>query len=145
MEHAVEIQPNTAQVAAVVSPFRRRKRGKKLPAHAFDRRTRMGRRAVQLAATFNARLGEDAGDLVLQVQVERAAQLVAYSEVLSARALRADPAVCPDDVVRLTRLADISVRRLNLDRHKRRLPRLPEYLEMDEVERQQAFGEEAAP
>jgi hypothetical protein len=106
------------QVDAVVSPGRRRKRPKKLPAHAFDRRTRMGRRAVQLAATFSQRLGEDAADPILQVQIERAAQLVAYSEVLSARALRADPAVCPDDVIRASRAADHAMRRLNLDRHK---------------------------
>ena len=113
----------------MVSPTRRRKRGKKLPAHAFDRRTRTGRRAVQLAATFSQRLGDDAGDLVLQVQVERAAQLVAYSEVLSARALRADPAVNPDDVIRASRAADHAMRRLHLDRHvAQRPPTLAEYL-----------------
>jgi hypothetical protein len=118
------------QVDAVVSPTRRRKRPKKLPAHAFDRRTRMGRRAVQLAATFSQRLGDDAGDLVLQVQVERAAQLVAYSEVLSARALRADPAVCPDDVIRASRAADHAMRRLRLDRNvAQRVQTLDEYLD----------------
>lgn len=105
------------QVDAAVSPARRRKRTKRLPAHVFDRRTRMGRRAVQLAATFCARLGEDASDPILQVQVERAAQLVAYSEVLQARALRGQ-AISPDDVIRASRAADHAMRRLNLDRHQ---------------------------
>jgi hypothetical protein len=116
----------------VVSPTRRRKRGKKLPAHAFDRRTRTGRRAVQLAATFSQRLGDDAGDPILQVQVERAARLVAFSEHLSARALRADPAISPDDVVRASRAADHAMRRLHLDRHVRRPPTLAEYIGVDD-------------
>jgi hypothetical protein len=123
------------QVDAVVSPARRRKRPKKLPAHAFDRRTRMGRRAVQLAATFGQRLGEDAADPILQVQIERAARLVAYSEQLSARALRADPAVCPDDVIRASRAADHAMRRLNLDRHKAQLT-TPTFTQLLAAERQ---------
>jgi hypothetical protein len=98
-------------------PARRRHRGPK-PREPFDKRTLLGRRVVELAATFSTRLGEDAGDPILQVQVERAARLVAYSEVLSARALRADPAICPDDVIRASRAADHAMRRLNLDRHK---------------------------
>src|SRR4051794_28293216 len=73
------------QVDSAVSPVHRRKRPKKLPAHAFDRRTRMGRRAVPLAATFGRRLGQDAADPILQVQIERAARLVAFSKQLSAR------------------------------------------------------------
>ena len=96
---------------------RRTKRTPKKP-QPFDKRTLVGRRVVELAATFCARLGEDASDPILQVQVERAARLVAYSEQLSARALRADPAVCPDDVIRASRAADHAMRRLNLDRHR---------------------------
>jgi hypothetical protein len=105
------------QVDAAVPPVRRRHRGPK-PRQPFDKRTLLGRRVVELAATFSARLGEDASDPILQVQVERAARLVAYSEQLSARALRADPAVSPDDVIRASRAADHAMRRLNLDRHK---------------------------
>jgi hypothetical protein len=73
---------------------------------------------VELAATFSTRLGEDAADPILQVQVERAARLVASSEQLSARALRLDPTISPDDVIRSSRAADHALRRLNLDRHK---------------------------
>jgi hypothetical protein len=105
------------QIAAVMPLVRRRRRGPK-PRQPFDKRTLLGRRVVALAATFCARLGEDASDPILQVQVERAARLVAFSEQLSARALRADPAVCPDDVIRASRAADHAMRRLNLDRHK---------------------------
>ena len=109
------------QVDAVLPRWRqypRRNKRTPKPRQPFDKRTLLGRRVVELAATFSARLGEDAGDPILQVQVERAARLVAFSEQLSARALRADPAVCPDDVIRASRAADHAMRRLNLDRHK---------------------------
>jgi hypothetical protein len=115
------------QVDAVVPPIRRRHRGPK-PREPFDKRTLLGRRVVELAATFSTRLGEDAGDPILQVQVERAARLVAFSEQLSARALRADPAVCPDDVIRASRAADHAMRRLNLDRRKAQAPSLTQLL-----------------
>ena len=105
------------QVDAVVPPIRRRHRGPK-PREPFDKRTLLGRRVVELAATFSTRLGEDAADPILQVQVERAARLVASSEQLSARALRLDPTISPDDVIRSSRAADHALRRLNLDRHK---------------------------
>jgi hypothetical protein len=95
---------------------RRNKRTPK-PRQPFDKRTMLGRRVVELATTFCARLGEDASDPILLVQVERAARLVAYSEVLSAKALRADPAVSADDVIRASRAADHAMRGLRLDRH----------------------------
>jgi hypothetical protein len=90
----------------------------------------LGRRVVELVATFSRRLGEDASDPILQVQVERAARLVAFSEQLSARALRADPCVSPDDVIRASRAADHAMRRLQLDRHKTQpqTPTLSDYL-----------------
>ena len=109
------------QVDAVLPRWKRYPRRNKRtpkPHQPFDKRTLVGRRVVELAATFCARLGQDASDPILQVQVERAARLVAYSEQLSARALRADPAVCPDDVIRASRAADHAMRRLNLDRHR---------------------------
>jgi hypothetical protein len=43
---------------------------------------------------------------------------VALSEAASARALRADPKVSLDDIVRLQRAAVAAMRRLHLDRHK---------------------------
>jgi hypothetical protein len=104
-------------IDATVPPIHRRHRGPK-PRQPFDKRTLLGRRVVELAATFCARLGEDASDPILQVQIERAARLVAYSEQLSAKALRADPAVSPDDVIRASRAADHAMRGLRLDRHK---------------------------
>ncbi len=118
-----------AHVDAAMPPVRRRRRGPK-PRQPFDKRTLLGRRVVELIATFCARLGEDAGDPVLQVQIERAARLVAFSEQLSARALRADPAVSPDDVIRASRAADHAMRRLQLDRYKAQLttPTLAQYL-----------------
>jgi hypothetical protein len=72
---------------------------------------------VALAATYRARLGAAAADPVVTAAIEKAARLTALAEQAAARALRADPKVTLDDVVRLTRLADLSVRALHLDRH----------------------------
>jgi hypothetical protein len=64
----------------------------------------------------------------LLTAIERAATLQALAEDAAARALRGDPKVAYDDVVRLSRLADISVRRLRLDRHNTPQPKLSDYL-----------------
>lgn len=106
----------SVQLTTLMPPKRRRRRGRK-PRQAFDKRTLLGRRAVQLARVFRARL-PDGDDPVLLVEVERAAHLVALSEAASARALRADPKVSLDDIVRLQRAAVAAMRRLHLDRHK---------------------------
>jgi hypothetical protein len=97
---------------------RKRKPWHKPPRHPYDRRTLLGRRITALAETFRRRIGfeEVAADPVLAAAVERAARLTGLAEQLSA--LCADPAVSPDDVVRMSRLADQAVRRLHLDRHK---------------------------
>jgi len=107
------------------------KRRRPRPGRPFDKRTRTGRRTAELAVHFRARLGvADAGDPLLLAQIEHAARLVALSEAASARALRADPDISLDDVVRLQRLADQSVRRLRLDRHKPpSAPGLADYLD----------------
>jgi len=52
--------------------------------------------------------------------------LTALAEDAAARATRGTATL--DDVVRLTRLADISVRRLRLDRHKTKQASLSDYL-----------------
>ena len=79
-----------AHVDAATEPVRRRKRPKKLPRHAYDRRKRLGRRITALVELFRERLGpaEVAADPVLAAQVERAARLTAIAEEVSARALR---------------------------------------------------------
>src|SRR6476619_1659317 len=77
---------------------------------SIDKRFVIGRRIKQLTATFRARVGLDADqDPLLLAAVEKAARLTALAEDAAARATRADPKVTLDDVVRLTRLADISV------------------------------------
>jgi hypothetical protein len=85
----------------------------------IDKRLVIGRRIKELTATFRARLGLDEADPdpVLLAAIDKAARLTALAEDASARALRADPAISLDDVVRLSRWADLCVRRLHLDRH----------------------------
>jgi hypothetical protein len=96
----------------------------------IDKRSALGRRVTRLAATFRARVGFDANpDPLLLTAIEHAAQLQALAEQAAARALRADPKVAYDDVVRLSRLADHAVRRLRLDqRVKQPPPKLADYL-----------------
>jgi hypothetical protein len=110
-------------VDTAVSPPRRRKRGPKPPRHVFDRRTRVGRRSVELAKAFRERLG--GSDPVMLAMIEKAARLVALSEDASARALNADPRVDMDTLVRLNRLADLALRRLHLDRYRPAPPAQP--------------------
>jgi histidinol-phosphate/aromatic aminotransferase/cobyric acid decarboxylase-like protein len=86
-------------------------------------------RASSAFTRAGARLGSVADDPVMAAAVARAAQLQALAEAASARALRADPKVTLDDVVRLNRLADHAVRALRLNRHNvKRVPTLSEYL-----------------
>jgi hypothetical protein len=97
----------------------------------IDKRFAIGRRFKELALTFRARLGLEADpDPLLLTAIERAATLQALAEDAAARALRADPKVAYDDVVRLSRLADHAVRRLHLDRRNatQKQPSLPDYL-----------------
>jgi hypothetical protein len=103
--------------------------GKRAPV-SIDKRFVIGRRIKQLTAAFCARVGADVDqDPVLLAAVEKAAQLTALAEDAAAKATRADPKVSLDDVVRLTRLADISVRRLRLDqRNVKQPPKLSDYL-----------------
>jgi transposase len=94
---------------------------------SIDKRFVIGRRIKQLTATFRERVGPDADqDPVLLAAVEKAARLTALAEDAAARATRGTATL--DDVVRLTRLADISVRRLRLDRHNTKRASLSDYL-----------------
>ena len=81
----------------------------------------LGRRATKLASIYRERLGltADDADPVLLDAVERAARLTALAEDASARAVRGDPQITLDDVVRLQRVSDLAVRRLHLDKHRK--------------------------
>jgi hypothetical protein len=94
-----------------LSPRSERVRRKKLPRHAYDRRSRLARRIATLAETYRAKLGPVADDPVIAAAITRAAETVALSEDMRARMLRGD-AVSPDDVLRMTRTADFLTRKL---------------------------------
>jgi hypothetical protein len=97
---------------------KKRPKQRRLSRSPFDQRTRAGRRAVELAKSFRARLNPDPSDVPLLAAIEKAARLCALSEDASARALNADPRITLDDVVRLARLSDLAVKRLHLERVK---------------------------
>jgi hypothetical protein len=95
-----------------------RKPNKRRARVTIDKRYALGRRAKQLTAIFRARLGADADDPMMDAAIRRAAELMALAEDMRARMFKGEPGALPDDVVRMQRLADISVGRLQLDRHK---------------------------
>jgi hypothetical protein len=70
-----------------------------------------------LTVHFRQCLGSIADDPVVAGAIERAAQLQALAEAARARALRSDPHVTLDDVVRLNRLSESAVRALRLNQH----------------------------
>ena len=110
------VAESTEVIRAVDAKPRRSSRHRRRARVAIDKRSIVGKRYAELAANFHERLNADQ-DPVLLVAIEKAARFSALAEHAAARALRADPAVSLDDVVRLARWADVCVRRLHLDRH----------------------------
>jgi transposase len=115
---------SAAVASRVPAPKRRNHRKARVQ---IDMRFAIGRRIKELTAAFCERVGPDSDqDPVLLASVDKAARLTALAEDAAARATRGTATL--DDVVRLTRLADISVRRLRLDRHKTKQASLSDYL-----------------
>jgi hypothetical protein len=81
----------------------------------IDYRKRVGKRARELGLHFTAAVSSTGREVTIEltVAIGRAAELVALVEDMRARALRGIN-VNADDLVRMQRLADLSVRRLNL-------------------------------
>src|SRR5262249_48559712 len=89
------------------APKRRRKR-------PIDRRTRLGRRVVELQAKLAAELGGERGLTTSQrLAITRAAQLTAIAEALQQRQLAGEP-VDIDQVVRMSNASARAVAALNL-------------------------------
>jgi hypothetical protein len=112
-----------------VRPAKDRRRTR--PIAPFDKRTRTGRRASELAKVYAACIGESANDPITETAIRRASELRALSEALRARALRGDEMVSADDIVRVERLAEQAERALRLDQRERereRVPSLADYL-----------------
>jgi hypothetical protein len=105
---------------------KRRKRNHRRARKRVDGRTALGLRVKALVACFSDRL-PDADDVMVRTAVQRAAEMVALSEDLRGRMLRGE-LVSADDVLRLTRTADLMVRRLHLDRKPPASNMLFEYL-----------------
>ena len=97
----------------------------------IDYRKRVGKRARELSQHFTAAISASGRELSVElvVAIDKASELVALAEDLRARMLRAEPGANADDLVRLQRLADASVRRLNLPTSaNKQTPTLAEYL-----------------
>lgn len=109
--------------AVAIKPTRNGRRARVL----IDRRYVLGRRVFELVGVFRARVA-DPDDPITAAAIARAAETTALSESLRARMLRGE-AVSPDDVLRLTRTADLLTRRLHLDqRNAKQVPSLADYL-----------------
>jgi hypothetical protein len=97
----------------------------------LDGRSRIMKRAAQLAAHYTTLLdqaGRETTSVPLATAIISASELVALAEHARTRLLRGELGVTPDDVVRMQRLADLSVRRLHLGQRAQRAPTLDEYL-----------------
>ena len=96
----------------------------------IDYRRRVGKRARELSQHFTAALVGSGRELSIElaVAIGKAAELVALVEDMRARALRGVE-INADDLVRMQRLADASVRRLALPATTSKpTPSLAEYL-----------------
>jgi hypothetical protein len=109
----------------------------------LDGRSRIMKRASQLAAHYTTLLdkaGRETTSVPLATAIISAAELVALAEHERTRLLRGEN-VDPDNVIRMQRLADMSVRRLHLDQQAQRPQTLDEYLNVssaDEVDDESA-------
>jgi hypothetical protein len=102
----------------------------------IDYRRRVGKRARELSQHFTAAIVAAGRELSIEliVAIGKAAELVALVEDMRARALRGVD-VNADDLVRMQRLADASVRRLNLPSAANKpTPTLAEYLAVNHAE-----------
>jgi hypothetical protein len=115
MSEAVAGMPAESALGANKVPHRRRRNHRRARVR-IDRRSVLGQRVTELERVFRQRLGDAALDPIVDTALKRAAELTALAEAASGRALRADPGVTLDDVVRLQRTAALAVHRLHLDR-----------------------------
>jgi hypothetical protein len=105
----------------------RRKRSPRRPKP--DGRRWVVRRAKAIAAAFHAQLGARAREPSVALSISKAAELAALAADARSRALRGDPTITADDLVRLGRLATSAERALHLpEPTDARAPSLQEYL-----------------
>jgi hypothetical protein len=114
-----EVPAETSPVASLTPPKKKRNHAKARV--RIDRRNVLGKRIAELRAIFTARAGLDPADPdpVLAAAVEAAARLTGLAEDATAKAARHDPSINLDDLVRLQRVADLAVKRLRLDAHRK--------------------------
>jgi hypothetical protein len=108
------VETATVLKQTTVQPAKRRQRNR-LRTPPFDQRTRYGRRYRHYIKLFRERVGAGVSDALVVAKIEHAARLMALAEQASAKALRNDPSVTLDEVIRLQRSADLAVRKLDLD------------------------------
>jgi hypothetical protein len=109
-----EPRQSTAEIQRGPSQVGRRNSGRRKPTR-LDHRTRVGRRARELREHYTAVLTAAGREMSIELvaAVNRASELCALVEDMRARALRGVD-VNADDLVRMQRLADASVRKLAL-------------------------------
>src|SRR5262245_4753357 len=93
----------------------------------IDRRSRAGRRALQLIKRLMAEVGGEITD-AQRMAVERAAVLQSIAEDALVRRLNGDDLISLKDAIALHHAAERAVRRLHHDCHKVAGPTLAEYL-----------------
>jgi hypothetical protein len=126
---SAEPRQNTTEIERQPPQVVRRHSGRRKPTR-LDHRTRVGRRARELREYYVAALVMVGREMTVELTaaVSRASELCALVEDMRAKALRGTE-INADDLVRMQRLADTSVRRLNLpSAASKPVPTLQEYL-----------------
>jgi len=120
-----EMDANSAIDATIISTdtaldagCKQRKRRRSAPRKSLDGRTWIAKRMRVLREHYLSALGDRNLTVDLEGRISKAAELSALAEDLRARMLRGERDVCADDLVRMQRLADASVRALGLDRKR---------------------------
>ena len=128
--HSEVGEVHATRVADAGSKTPRRRRQWRYTPRRIDNRRRAARRAKALREHYTAALATTGRELSIELAaaVMKAAELVALVEDMRARALRGAE-INADDLVRMQRLADASVRRLALpNAASKQAPTLAEYL-----------------
>jgi hypothetical protein len=101
--------PHARRVSGIV-------RHKRYVPRRTDQRRRSARRAKTLREHWVQTLVQAGRAMTVDLteRVMRASELTALAEDMRAKMLRGEADVCADDLVRVTRLADMAVRRLTL-------------------------------
>jgi hypothetical protein len=137
LDRTTEMATDEAVIGGVLaSPDRVKRKRRRLPPK-INKRSRIGRRVVELKALFTSSLvasGREMTDL-LMFKLDAAAEAQAVSEAARQAFLRGQSNVRAEGLATLERLARDAVKALGIDETRARVPTIAEYLAARKAER----------